>query len=230
MPNWCGFSMMVQGHYDAVKEVQEIILKNHETNYLAGHKGEGEYCYNSVLRYDPKRKHMFRIFESRTPADFPEVDDNLIATQFIDGDCAWSVYCCMLPGEGSYYSDLGQLLYYGTNLVELSKDLGVRIEVFSEEPGMCFQEHYLIENGKLVVDESVEIEEKYDEKTGLYDIEGGFDWCFDQFYDDNLSRPSTEFCESMRPSVQFTEPIQVGKEPAVVFHDADKFYELNNVK
>ena len=91
-------------------------------------------------------------------------------------------------------------------------------------------EHYLIENGKLVVDESVEIEEKYDEKTGLYDIEGGFDWCFDQFYDDNLSRPSTEFCESMRPSVQFTEPIQVGKEPAVVFHDADKFYELNNVK
>ena len=152
MPNWCGFSMMVQGHYDAVKEVQEIILKNHETNYLAGHKGEGEYCYNSVLRYDPKRKHMFRIFESRTPADFPEVDDNLIATQFIDGDCAWSVYCCMLPGEGSYYSDLGQLLYYGTNLVELSKDLGVRIEVFSEEPGMCFQEHYLIENGKLVLD------------------------------------------------------------------------------
>lgn len=241
MPNWCGYSMMVQGPYKSVKEFQDIMLKNEEVKYSVGHKGDGKRSvdmllvggsgtsgcrYDSVMHYQADRKHMFRIFDSYTPEDFPQVDENMVASQAIDGYCAWSVYCCMLPGQGSYYEDLGQLLYYGTNLVELSKELSLRIEVYGEEPNMSFEEHYVIEYGKLVVDETVDIEEHYDEETGTYTTEGGFEWYFDQFYDDRMPKPSVEFSEAMRPAVAFTQPTPVGKEPAVVFYDAKSFYDL----
>lgn len=81
----------------------------------------------------------------------------------------------MMEGGHTYYN---QLLHYenfrGTTLLEIRKTYNVDIKVYSEEPGLCFQEHYVIKNGCLEVEEEVPYYENYNEETGEYESEGGF--------------------------------------------------------
>ena len=62
----------------------------------------------------------------------------------------------------SYYASLKSRYpedFRGTTLPIESERLHLNIEVFSEECGMCFQEHYVIINGDIIVSECVEWEE-----------------------------------------------------------------------
>jgi hypothetical protein len=114
---------------------------------------KADYDYgNMVFSYD---RHMFRVFE----AEYDEVEEryNDMYQVIINGYCAWSVATCML--EGGYYHDIKQRYpsgFRGTTLLIESKKLNLDIEVYSEEPGCCFQEHYIIIKGDLVCDECVE--------------------------------------------------------------------------
>lgn len=137
MANYCDYIMKVIGDKDNVKEFIKIITD--------------EY-YDGTKYIGP---HMYRIFEAN-------VDDieqyGLQSTVYIGGYCAWSVYCCMMDGEYSYYND--HILFtagagndkYGTYLINESKRLHLFIEIASSEPGMGFGEYYRMNNGIMFED------------------------------------------------------------------------------
>lgn len=144
MPNYCYYSMCVRGTKENVEEFIKVI--------------EADYNYTD-MKFTYKR-HFFRVFE----ADYGEIeqmgDDDYRVT--ISGDCAWSVATCML--EGGYYRDIKARYpreFRGTTLPKESKRLNLAIEVYSEECGMCFQEHYLFDNGDTIIDECVDYNEYY---------------------------------------------------------------------
>ncbi len=80
----------------------------------------------------------------------------------VSGDCAWSVKCCMAKGPMTYYADelihepkfhvfkdwQGHICYANilTHLQDLCKELGVACEIYSEEPGCEFQEHWIVDH------------------------------------------------------------------------------------
>lgn len=73
-------------------------------------------------------------------------------------DCAWSVYSCMCSGEHTYYGDGKNAAL--TTLQEISEENGVFIEVYAEEIGIGFREHYVYDNGKEIVADCEDIEEE----------------------------------------------------------------------
>ena len=63
----------------------------------------------------------------------------------------------MFDGPSSYYkSNLGGY-NRAVTLEQLSKIYGLYIEVWSEEFGMMFEEHYKFINGKLILNEEIDI-------------------------------------------------------------------------
>ena len=69
------------------------------------------------------------------------------------GSCAWSVWCAMMQ---EYRSPR-------PSLESESKRLDLVMEVFSEEPGCAFQEHYFLNKGILETDETEEYHEFWKE-------------------------------------------------------------------
>lgn len=68
----------------------------------------------------------------------------------VDGGCAWSVLTSMLiEGDASQVID------------EATERLNLAIEIFSEECGLAFQEHFVIGKGTIFVNECVDWEEIY---------------------------------------------------------------------
>ena len=139
MSNYCNYSMCVVGTKENVEEFTKVI--------------NADYDYRTMqFSYD---RHMFRVFEAE--CDEIEERDNGIYQTVINGYCAWSVSSCML--EGGYYKDCKERYgsnFRGTTLLIESKRLNIDIEVFSEESGMCFQEHYVIRDGRLICNECVD--------------------------------------------------------------------------
>lgn len=143
MPNYCNYSMCVVGKQ---RENVEEFIKVMQADY---DYGKMEFSYD---------RHLFRVFEAECN-EIVECDDGIFAV-VINGYCAWSVASCMF--DGGYYRSFKE--EYGSNsrgttLFIESKKLNLNIEVYSEESGMCFQEHYIIMNGELTCEESVDWEE-----------------------------------------------------------------------
>ena len=157
MPNYCDFKMKVIGYPKNVGEFLQIIKQNY--NY-----------YDKDFVRNPKL-HLYRVFS--TDVDNFKMISDILCELYLTGYCAWSVYSCMLEGVSTYYDDnllnrdinsvankykmpIGTINYInaGTSLLRECKRLNLIIEVFSDEPGMGFQEHYYVNNfGKLVTDE-----------------------------------------------------------------------------
>lgn len=158
MANECLFEMRVKGKRDSVLRVIECL----KTDY--------NYCEGK-----PKHQHFFRIFNVYDEENIVNNGDGTFTVN-LWGYCAWSVRSCMLEGVSTYYNDCKNSypddIFMGTNLVEQSKDC--EIEVFSEEEGMGFSEHYYCKNGIRMVDECIDIQE------GGYDDDGNIttdiDW------------------------------------------------------
>ena len=148
MANDCYYEMKVKGSLNAIKRV--IACLKADYNYTAG---------------KPEHKHFFRVFECYD--NEPEQVSKDTYECFISGYVAWSVYSCMCSGEHTYYNSLKEShpdTFMGTDLIEQSKDC--EIEIFSEEEGMEFSEHYLYRNGKCEIDETVRIEQAGYTRTG----------------------------------------------------------------
>ena len=139
MPNYCNYSMCVVGKKENIEEFIKVI--------------QADYDYgNMVFNHD---RHMFRVFEANHD-EIEERYDGRYQT-VINGYCAWSVSSCML--EGGYYKSVKRDYpdnFKGTTLDRESERLNLSIEVYSEEPGCCFQEHYIITDGNIVCDECVD--------------------------------------------------------------------------
>lgn len=150
MPNYCDYAMKVIGQKHNVEEFIKIIKADY--NY-----------YTNKFGFD---RHLFRVFEAEVISDEMQGITRIVE---ISGYCAWSVHTCMLEGEHTYYNDrLKESINYGTSLLQESKRLGLIIEVYSLEPGMCFQEHYLIHNNQLLADECVDYCEYYIDDINSY--------------------------------------------------------------
>ena len=119
MPNYCDYTMRIVGDKKDRDRAVEIIQSD----------------YNGT-KDDPV--HLWRVFE----AIIYDEDDE--STE-LSGYCAWSVASCMLGDIHSYNYD--DTTGRGTCLEEITKMFNLKIEIFSTESGMCFAEHYIIDNG-----------------------------------------------------------------------------------
>lgn len=149
MPNYCDFEMKVKGSKTTIARVLKCM--NTDYNYSEG---------------KPSHKHFFRVFQADKSGE-PVKNEDGTYTQVVYGYCAWSVSSCMLDGNFSYYDSVKKNhpeIFMGTTLAEQSKDC--TIEVFSEEPGMCFSEHYIFKNGECLCSDECEI------TSGGYDENG----------------------------------------------------------
>lgn len=150
MPNYCDYEMKIVGTKKAINRVIECL--------------KADYNYGVEK---PSHKHFFRVFDCwGDDEDFVE-ERNGLFSKIVFGDCAWSCSSCMLSGNYSYYQDVKKSnkdTFMGTDLAEQSKDC--TIEVFSEETGMGFSEHYLFKNGKCLIDDTCDIEQGGYTKTG----------------------------------------------------------------
>lgn len=139
MPNYCNYSMCVVGKKENIEEFIKVM--------------QADYDYgNMVFNHD---RHMFRVFEANCDEIEERYDGRCQVV--INGYCAWSVSSCML--RGGYYNSVQKDYpnnFRGTTLDIESKKLNLDIEVYSEESGCCFQEHYIITNGKFDCEECVE--------------------------------------------------------------------------
>ena len=141
MPNYCYYSMCVKGKKENVEEFIKVM--------------QADYDYGTKkFSYD---RHLFRVFEANCSEFYKEEND--VYKVFINGECAWSVMSCMFEDNFSYYKRFKEDYpndFRGTTLTIESERLNLDIEVYSEECGMCFQEHYLIRQGKLEIEECVD--------------------------------------------------------------------------
>ena len=121
--------------------------------YMMHVKGKKESIdeFFTELRDYERVPHFWRVFSAEL-TDLEECADGTCIAEII-GDCAWSVDCCMLDGFGTYANDCPQ---GSTSLKKESERLQLEIEVFSEESGLEFQEHYHYAYGKEIANESIE--------------------------------------------------------------------------
>lgn len=131
MANNCCFNMMVVGSKDNVKELA------------------------AIMNYEHPEKKMCRIFSAYVYEEDTMPNGEYYAK--ISGDCAWSVYVCMFDGAHTYASQISDPEV--TTLPAESARLNLDIEVYSDEPGVGFAEHYRIINGVVKVFEEAELEE-----------------------------------------------------------------------
>lgn len=106
---------------------------------------ENVYEFHKRMRDYDSPNHLFRMFAADIYDEFQNEDGT--TTIDIGGYCAWSIEsCCRASG----YSN-------GVDLFEVNtRELGLKLECWSNEEGMCFQEHYLYDNGECQISDSVD--------------------------------------------------------------------------
>lgn len=137
MSNLCNYIMKIVGTEENVDEFVSIL--------------QAEYDYN-VEPPQCEHKHFWRLFNVDV-IDEEELDSRYHA-KTVSGDCAWSVYSCMFSGEHTYQGSYeGDTRYNGTDILTESKNLNLSVEIYSSEPGIGFQEHFLIDKGDIIKSE-----------------------------------------------------------------------------
>ncbi len=114
-------------------------------------KGRKEDCYKwlSKMRSYDEENHFYRIFDADITDECGTDNDYSI---IISGDCAWSLETCCRSSGYSGGIDL---------FAENSKVLNIIMEAYSQEPGCCFQEHYIYNRGRCCSDECEDWSEYY---------------------------------------------------------------------
>lgn len=121
---------------------------------IVGTSKENVDEFISMLTYDNQERYFARIFSADVYEE-TEIDGKYTAK--VSGDCAWSVYSCMCDGVFTYY-DKGRDEHLTCLAVETER-LDLSVEIFSEEPGVGFAEHYLYKNGDCIIEDEVELAE-----------------------------------------------------------------------
>lgn len=149
MPNYCHYEMKIVG---IRKENIEDFIKIMKSNY----------DYNT-MEFEYERHMGGRVFEAKDNG-IEETGNGLYET-YISGYCAWSILCCMFDGAFTYYRNLMEKYKdrcRSTTIPIESKRLNLDIEIYSEESGMGFQEHYLVRKGDVEIEDCIDY--------GEYDI------------------------------------------------------------
>ena len=110
-----------------------------------------------ILQHKHPALRMYRVFSADVYDECFLPNGQYFA--IICGDVAWSIYSSML--EGRLKSSINNL----TDIESESKRLNLTVEIFSSEPGACFQEHYIINKGEIEVDECPEYNEYWFDRS-----------------------------------------------------------------
>lgn len=139
MANLCSFSMNVKGSHENIEKFYNAMSQN-GTIYM----GRGA---DAQIQYDDE--------DSRA---------------FIDGWCKWSIQSALIDNAISMRNK-PDMWYFGENidktklefitLIEACERWNLTMEVYSEECGCCFQEHYLIRDGIIEINECVDWNEYF---------------------------------------------------------------------
>lgn len=168
MPNICSYEMIVTGNYDSVCEFIDIMKAD----------------YDCVSK-DPV--HMWRVFSAEASLD-AEYNNDVVSFK-IYGECAWSVSSCMTLG--GYQKNRTVLeAKNGTALEIETKRLNLVAEVYPEERGVGFMEHYIIAFGEIIVEECYDWVDYYlpdFENVKEFNQSTGENWTQEEFesYDDD---------------------------------------------
>ena len=138
MANICSFSMMVKGKHDDIEQFYKAMSQ--DGNIWMGRGADAEIDYDD--NYD---------------------GDGTDRAQ-IDGWCKWSVSSAMISNAISMRTEPNIWAFSKREkddlkfitLIEATEQWNLVVEVFSEEPGCCFQEHYVFDNGTVLYDECIE--------------------------------------------------------------------------
>lgn len=184
MPNYCQFEMKLKGEKENLVKAYDIISADYN------------YKEDRTLECSAD-KHLFRIFEADYEGKWDRSVDGAFPVKsveesideygegnslLISGSCAWSVYSCMFEGDYTYYNDWNKeerakySEFKGTTIQKVSEELKLTIEIFSEEPGCSFMEHYVIHEGEVLISDEIEYKEEYDEILDDYTCSGGIEW------------------------------------------------------
>ena len=130
MANICSFEMCVKGEHNNIESFYNAMSQN--GNIFMGRGAEAEISF-----YDNGN------------------------TAFISGWCKWSVQSAMIDNAVSMRTNPGQW-YWGDDtdpsnlefitLWEACERWNLAMEVYSEESGCCFQEHYMYDDGQITCD------------------------------------------------------------------------------
>ena len=161
MANICGFSMKVIGTEENIEKFIDMIKQ----------KGTVWMGRGAVVDF----------------TDIEELENGKYSCQ-IDGDTKWSVKASLVGDAIRMRTELDKW-YFGDDvdktkltfitLYEACEQLKLDMEVYSEEPGCGFQEHYVFADGQLVTEETTDYTEEYNEETDKWESSGGFVWDFE---------------------------------------------------
>lgn len=177
VPNLCDYTLKAVGKRENLEKL--ISWLNNDYHYINGEKNwDGttleEIGKNYKFRFDSRDgtkhlftnddRHFYRVFDCYVDENsYDEEDGSVVAF----GDCAWSVSSCMFDSPWSYYQDgktdeFAELKKDHSITIPLAaKELGLKVEIFSAEPGMCFSEHVLCDCGEMVAEEDFDYQEYY---------------------------------------------------------------------
>ena len=138
MANICSFSMLVNGTHDNIEKFYNAMSQ--DGDIYMGRGAEAE------IKYDDN------------------YDDEGNDRAFIDGWCKWSVQSALHDNAISMRTKPEMWAFHNTDpsklefitFIEASEKWNLEVEVYSEEPGCEFQEHYIVRNGIMELDECVE--------------------------------------------------------------------------
>lgn len=125
---------------------------------VTGRKEDIERLY-SIMEYEDRSFYIYRVFSAELTS-LTRIEEDLYYAQ-ITGNVAWS---CAKWVEHQIMTreepcEKGADLY--TDLLFLSELLHLNIEIVSEEGGIGFQEHYVIIDGELEVEQCTDWFEPY---------------------------------------------------------------------
>lgn len=168
MANECMFIMKVTGKVKGIRRVVNAAVAAYEDT-----------------PEDPE--HFWRVhdFYLITPS---KLNDEIHSFEF-GGACAWSVWSCMFDGPSTYQSQNPNSS--GITLQQISKEEHLVIEVYSQEPGLCFSEHFLIVFGEIIINDEADYYEFSSEVTPEELLEhSGLHWTQTQI-DDYFKKEDT---------------------------------------
>lgn len=161
MANICSFSMAVKGKKENIEQFINMIEQK-GTIWM----GRGAVIHSQ---------------------DVEELEDGKYRYQ-IDGDTKWSIQSSLIdnavsmrtePDKWGFGDDVDKTKLSFVTLLEACEQLELAMEVYSEECGIGFQEHFVFDDGELIEHEVVDYTEEYNEETDEYELSGGFIWDFE---------------------------------------------------
>ena len=160
MANICSFSMLVNGTHENIEKFYKAMSQ--DGDIWMGRGAEAEIQYDDD--YDGEGNDRANI----------------------DGWCKWSIQSALYDNAISmrvkpemwYFGNVDNAKLEFITFVEASKKWNLEVEIFSEESGCCFQEHYIVRKGIVELDECVEwceyylddydTKEEAEEELGIY--------------------------------------------------------------